>query len=175
MHPEIMQDKPGNCPKCGMNLVPVKDEAHKSVSLHQETGNNPPMGHAGHKHGEMVSADLNKGSTSFKKYTCPMHPHIVQDGPGKCPLCGMTLVPLAKSGAHDGHKSHSSGIADFRRRFFVVLILTIPIMLLSEMIQHWLNIHISFPGSKYILLALSSVVFFYGGWPFLKGLVSEVR
>ena len=48
-------------------------------------------------------------------------------------------------------------------------------MLLSEMIQHWLNIHISFPGSKYVLLALSSIVFFYGGWPFLKGLVNEAR
>ena len=48
-------------------------------------------------------------------------------------------------------------------------------MLLSEMIQHWLNLHISFPGSKYVLLALSSVVFFYGGWPFLKGLVGEIR
>jgi Cu2+-exporting ATPase len=47
--------------------------------------------------------------------------------------------------------------------------------LLSEMIQHWLNLHISFPGSKYVLLALSSVVFFYGGWPFLKGLVDEVK
>jgi len=56
-----------------------------------------------------------------------------------------------------------------------VLVLTIPVMLLSEMIQHWLNIHISFPGSKYILLGLSSIVFFYGGWPFLKGLVGEIR
>ncbi|HUR66238.1 MAG TPA: copper-translocating P-type ATPase [Chitinophagaceae bacterium] len=43
------------------------------------------------------------------------------------------------------------------------------------MIQHWLNIHISFFGSKYVLLALSSVVFFYGGWPFLKGLVDELK
>lgn len=48
-------------------------------------------------------------------------------------------------------------------------------LLLCEMIQHWLNLHISFPGSEYVLLALSSVVFFYGGWPFLKGLVAEVR
>ena len=48
-------------------------------------------------------------------------------------------------------------------------------MLLSEMIQHWLNIHISFPGSQYILLTLSSTVFFYGGWPFLKGLVDEAK
>jgi len=48
-------------------------------------------------------------------------------------------------------------------------------MLLSEMIQHWLNFHIDFMGSKYVLLALSSVVFFYGGWPFLKGLVGELK
>jgi Cu2+-exporting ATPase len=114
----------------------------------------------------------------FRKYTCPMHPQIVQDKPGKCPLCGMTLEPMANAGhanAHGKKVNHTSMIADFKSRFYVVLILTIPIMLLSEMIQHWLNIHISFPGSKYVLLVLSSVVFFYGGWPFLKGLVNEAR
>ena len=107
-----------------------------------------------------------------------MHPQIVQDKPGKCPLCGMTLEPIANAGHADAHGkkvNHTGMIADFKKRFYVVLILTIPIMLLSEMIQHWLNIHISFPGSKYVLLALSSVVFFYGGWPFLKGLVNEAR
>ncbi len=175
MHPEIVQDKPGNCPKCGMNLVPVKTESDTTVSHQQDSVSNSPMRDAGHKHGEMVSADLNKGAQSFQRYTCPMHPQIVQDAPGKCPLCGMTLVPLNKSKEDSAHNSHSSGIADFKKRFYVVLALTIPIMLLSEMIQHWLNLHISFPGSKYVLLALSSVVFFYGGWPFLKGLVGEVR
>src|SRR2546423_2969781 len=108
-----------------------------------------------------------------QKYTCPMHPQVIQDEPGKCPICGMDLIPMKKSEA--GHDHHSSMIADFRRRFYIVLALTIPIMLLSEMIQHWLNIHISFTGSQYVLLLLSSVVFFYGGWPFLKGLVGEVK
>ncbi|XVJ68037.1 MAG: copper-translocating P-type ATPase [Lacibacter sp.] len=116
-----------------------------------------------------------RATQGFQKYTCPMHPQVVQDAPGKCPLCGMTLIPLSKQKDGAAHSSHSSGIADFKKRFYVVLILTLPIMLLSEMIQHWLNIHISFPGSKYVLLALSSVVFFYGGWPFLKGLVGEIR
>jgi P-type Cu2+ transporter len=123
-------------------------------------------------------------------YSCPMHPEIKQDKPGNCPKCGMTLVvekaskntaidPQHQHGSkpamgHEGH-NHNSMIADFKKRFYVVLILTIPIMLLSEMIQHWLDIHISFPGSKYVLLVLSSAVFFYGGWPFLKGLVDEAR
>ena len=62
-----------------------------------------------------------------------------------------------------GHDHHKMMIADFKRRFFVVLFLTIPIMLLSPMIQHWLNVHWQFTGSNYVLLALSTVVFFYGG------------
>ena len=114
----------------------------------------------------------------FQKYTCPMHPQIMQDGPGKCPLCGMTLEPVAITGSakdHGKHTNHTGMIADFRKRFYLVLVLTIPIMLLSEMIQHWLNIHISFPGSEYVLLALASVVFLYDGLPFLKGLVGEAR
>src|ERR1700730_10416606 len=98
-----------------------------------------------------------------QKYTCPMHPQIVRDAPGKCPLCGMKLIPLAKPGMNDMHASHASGIHDFKKRFYVVLVLTIPIMLLSQMIQHMLNIRFSFVGSNYVLAALSSFVFFYGG------------
>jgi Cu2+-exporting ATPase len=112
------------------------------------------------------------------KYTCPMHPHIVQDGPGKCPLCGMTLEPMKNNSSdHAGknHRNHTGMIADFRKRFYVVLALTIPILLLSEMIQHLLGIHIDFPSSKYLLLVLSSAAFFYGGRPFLKGLVNEAK
>ena len=172
MHPEIVQDKPGDCPICGMNLVlltSMQNEGHSNYHKHtkvdkhikQEQQTNP-----------VINIIEVKG---FQKYTCPMHPQIVQDEPGKCPLCGMTLVPLSKTISHSGHGSHSSGIADFKKRFYVVLALTIPIMLLSEMIQHWLGIHFSFPGSKYVLFFLSSIVFFYGGWPFLKGLVGELR
>ncbi|GAA3931465.1 hypothetical protein GCM10022209_26950 [Chitinophaga oryziterrae] len=66
-------------------------------------------------------------------------------------------------------------IMDFRKRFYVVFVLTIPIMLLSTMIQHFMGVNWQFAGSQYILFALSSVVFFYGGWPFLKGLADEVK
>ena len=111
-----------------------------------------------------------------QQYTCSMHPQVIRDEPGNCPLCGMTLIPLKKAeGEHAGHYMHASMIDDFKKRFYIVLILTIPIMLLSQMIQHWLNIHFSFPGIQYVLLVLSSTVFFYGGWPFLKGFVAEAK
>ena len=72
---------------------------------------------------------------------------------------------------HAGH-DHAMMIDDFKKRFYIVLILTIPIMLLSEMIQHWLNINFSFPGNQFVLLVLSSIVFFHGGMPFLKGWIN---
>jgi len=81
----------------------------------------------------------------------------------------MTLGPMANSGYADadGKKFNHTGMtANFKKRFDVRLMLTRPIMLLPEMVQHWCNIHISFSGSKYFLPALSSVVFFHGGWPF---------
>ncbi len=79
---------------------------------------------------------------------------------------------------HGGHASHHAHmVADFRRRFFISLVATIPILALSPMIQAALGLQeaLAFAGSRYVLLAISSFVFFYGGWPFLKGLVDEVR
>ncbi|MFA6082716.1 copper-translocating P-type ATPase [Mucilaginibacter sp.] len=75
---------------------------------------------------------------------------------------------------HPGH-DHDAMIKDFRKRFYVVLALTLPILLLSKMIQHWLHLHVSFIGDQYVLFALSTVVFIYGGWPFLSGWLAEMK
>ncbi|SCL76032.1 Copper-exporting P-type ATPase B [Methanoculleus chikugoensis] len=74
-----------------------------------------------------------------------------------------------------GHGTHRHALDDFRRRFIVSTILTIPILLLSEPVQELLGIAIRFPGSDYLLLALATAVYLYGGWPFLTGIVSELR
>lgn len=74
---------------------------------------------------------------------------------------------------HDKHAGHHT--EDFLKRFWICLALTVPVVLLSEMIQHWFGFHIAFAGDKYVLLLLGSVIYFYGGVPFLKGMVSEIR
>lgn len=82
-----------------------------------------------------------------------------------------------KSHGHDHHSHHEHMVADFKRRFWISLALTIPIVALSEMIQTWLGLRdvLAFGGDRYVAFALSTLVFFYGGWPFLSGLVSELR
>ena len=68
-------------------------------------------------------------------------------------------------------------VADFRRRFWVTLLLTPFVLALSPMIQHALGLGeaLAFPGDRYVLFALSTVAYLYGGWPFLVGVVSELR
>jgi P-type Cu2+ transporter len=74
---------------------------------------------------------------------------------------------------HSEHHRHM--VKDFKKRFWASLLLTIPILILSPMIQDMAGYRITFDGSIYILFLLSSVVYFYGGWPFLTGLYQEIR
>ncbi|MFO7966627.1 MAG: heavy metal translocating P-type ATPase [Archaeoglobaceae archaeon] len=66
-------------------------------------------------------------------------------------------------------------LRDFRKRFIVSIILTVPILALSPLIQEFFNYTFRFAGDSYVVFALSTVVFFYGGYPFLKGIVDELR
>ncbi|ARI77755.1 heavy metal translocating P-type ATPase [Halobacillus mangrovi] len=77
-------------------------------------------------------------------------------------------------GGHD-HHDHGSMIEDFKRRFYISLIVTIPILLLSPMIQDFIGLEFSFPYDQYVLFGLATFVFFYGGWPFLTGSVDELK
>ncbi len=75
---------------------------------------------------------------------------------------------------HTHSKHHRHMMEDFKRRFIVSTILTIPILLLSPLIQGFLGIHFTFPGDIYLLFLLSATVYIYGGWPFLKGIWDEL-
>lgn len=78
--------------------------------------------------------------------------------------------------AHTGHDKHAGHhTEDFLKRFWICLVITIPVLLLSHMIQQWFGFELRFTGDKYVLLILSSIIYFYGGMPFLKGMVTEIR
>jgi len=76
---------------------------------------------------------------------------------------------------HEGHHDHHAMmVSDFKKRFYVSAVLTVPILLLSPMIQSVLGLDLRFPGDLYVLFLLATVVFFYGGKPFLKGFFEEI-
>ncbi len=77
------------------------------------------------------------------------------------------------SDSHDKHAGHN--VSDFWKRFIICTIISIPVLALSHMVQQWLGFELAFPGDKYVLAILSTFIFFYGGYPFLKGLYDEVK
>ena len=115
-------------------------------------------------------------------YTCPLHPEVMQNKPGMCPECGMSLVPTKtkkknmspEHGDHDKHAGHKT--SSFLAKFWITLVLTIPIFFYSEMAMMVFKIRApQFVGSQYVLLALGSIVFFYCGLIFLASAYRELR
>ena len=95
-------------------------------------------------------------------YTCPMHPQIRQPGPGHCPICGMALEPeIASTDAGPDPE-----LADMTRRFWIALVLTVPVFGL-EMGGHMLNLHALSPAaSSWVQLLFATPVVLWAGWPF---------
>jgi P-type Cu2+ transporter len=83
----------------------------------------------------------------------------------------------ADQSGRGGHADHAHMVDDFRRRFWVSLVLSVPVFVLSPMLQMWAGLGhaLRFAGDEYILFALSTIIYLYGGYPFLKGLVEELR
>jgi P-type Cu2+ transporter len=128
----------------------------------------------------------------------PRHTHPA-DGTGAHPMerAGFDDPPAASHGEHAGHDAHAepgaampaghegSGggghhahmVDDLRRRFWVSLALTLPVLVLSPMLQMWAGLgeRLRFSGDVYLLFALSTIIYFYGGYPFLKGMIDELK
>ncbi len=116
-----------------------------------------------------------EGSAGGKTYTCPMHPEIVKDAPGDCPICGMALEPVAPS----LDEKENPELTDMRRRFWVSLALTLPLLVLAmgEMIPgHPFERFLSARVVVWLQLALATPVVLRCGWPFfVRGWSSLVR
>jgi Cu+-exporting ATPase len=137
--------------------------AHGHEHHAQATEEKPHACHHGHqKHHEHEPAAPVKAAPG-SKWTCPMHPEIVRDDPGSCPICGMALEPMTPS----AEQGPNPELADMTRRFWIGLALTLPVFAL-EMGGHlfgWTHA-IGMQTSNWIQFALATPVVLWAGWPF---------
>jgi Cu+-exporting ATPase len=159
MHPEFRRTGPGDCPKCGMHLVP-EGEA-------DEHGHDDGHAHHGHEVAPEGAYDTVPAGYSGPVYTCPMHPQVRQIHPGSCPICGMGLELESAAMAEEAPNPE---LVDFTRRFWVGTVLTLPLLILT------MGPLIGFAGVReifgeratlWIELALGTPVVLWCGWPFL--------
>ena len=145
MHPEVRQNTPGSCPKCGMTLIAATAgvQAERSPAASTAT--------------PIAALDVAPGAAL---YTCPMHPEIRQDHPGNCPKCGMTLEPVIP----ELDAEENVELKDFTRRFWWTLPLTVVVTVLA-MFGHQLGLFQPGPQS-WIELTLSLPIVLWAGWPF---------
>ena len=98
-------------------------------------------------------------------YTCPMHPEVRQVGPGSCPICGMALEPVLATGAG----GEDAELSDMRRRFWVAVLLTAPLVAHAMMEMFGMSgIWLSTTALAWSQLALATPVIVWCGWPFLE-------
>jgi Cu+-exporting ATPase len=150
MHPEVRQHGPGNCPKCGMTLVPVDQPVPEAKSSAPGSFDKVPEGWRG------------------VVYICPMHPEVRQTEPGSCPICGMGLERDATGAPDDGPNPE---LLDFTRRMWVGVALTLPLLVLSMgplVGLGWVREIFGEKQSMWIELALGTPVVLWCGWPFLQ-------
>ena len=107
------------------------------------------------------------------EYTCPMHPEIRQPGPGSCPICGMALEPVTVT----AEKGPSSELVDMTRRFWVAVVLTIPVLVLEMGAELVGAIDDAVPdkASNWLQLAFATPVVLWAGWPFFTRAWTSVR
>ncbi|ESQ79451.1 copper-transporting P-type ATPase [Asticcacaulis benevestitus] len=154
MHPDVHQSGPGQCPKCGMNLVPEGADASEPSSH--------ACCHGEHDHAAAKPQHVPKVGGKVS-YTCPMHPQIHEGKPGACPICGMALEPETVTLEDDGNPE----LRDMMRRFWVAVVLSTPVFLLAmgehlpvlaHLIPHQMSI--------YIQMVLATPVVLWAGAPF---------
>ena len=138
--------------------------AHTGHSMKQdapEGGGKVPSAHSDHQHGAAPEHSGHEAHEHHGHGAHAEHDHGEHEGHEH----------------HDHQAHHARMVADFRKRFWISLVITFPILILSPLVQRFLGLgeSLRFSGDTYLAFFLSSVVFFYGGYPFLKGFVDEAR
>jgi len=176
-------------PVCGMTVVPEKaaekmEHAGKtyyfcSKGCAERFSDDPEKFLAAPESGEMKhspapaehGAVQHTGAAALRaapaekkvRYTCPMHPQIIQIGPGNCPICGMALEPMDIFAEVEADPEYDS----MRLRFWVSAVLSLPLLLLS-MLGESLGLHLAPQVRNAIEVFLATPVVLWGGWPFFE-------
>ncbi len=155
-------------PVCGMTVDPQTTPHRQSLAgntyyfcsagCHAKFAADPPK-YLGSEAGKPASPPVPPGAI----YTCPMHPQILQSGPGSCPICGMALEPVLATAAAGPNPE----LIDMSRRLWIGLLLAAPVVAL-EMGGHLTNLHmvIGQALSSWIQLVIATPVVLWAGWPF---------
>lgn len=186
MHPEVVKDEPGKCPKCGMNLVPIKGkDGNQDETTHQHPNKDGPDTESKHggegdqyycpmlcegdkkysKPGDCPVCGMHlvkeqKLRASTREYTCPMHPEIIRNEPGSCPICGMELVPRI---AQKDNEEEEAAYKAMLKRFWIATAFTVPVFLITMSEMLGLDLAEVAPRTAWgwIQFALSTPVLFY--------------
>lgn len=110
-----------------------------------------------------TSATPPGSARDLRDYTCPMHPEIVQKGPGSCPICGMALEPVTMESGDD---TPDAELVDMERRFWICLVLALPVFVLGMQDVVGLRLMPMGPAMNWSQLAFATPVVLWGAWPF---------
>lgn len=153
---------PGKCDMCKVTLEKIEEKEIHIHNMHHEKHEPQEHNHKSQKdeshqeHEKHIPSDHeeHKEHTNHDHDEYPEHKEHIH---------------------HDHADHHQQMVGDFKKRFIISVLVTIPILLLSPLIQQLFNFRLGFPGEKYVLFVLSSFIFFYGGQPFLKGFFDESK
>jgi Cu+-exporting ATPase len=146
-------------PVCGMK-VDTATARHRAVHQHQHyffCGARCKERFVAEPARFLVPRPATAEPSGVGQWTCPMHPEIVQDAPGSCPICGMALEPMLPTAAEDDN----SELRAMTRRLWVGAVLSVPLLVIGMF-------GIDFPGVVWVQLAMATPVVLWGGWPFFR-------
>jgi Cu2+-exporting ATPase len=173
---EKVYDKPGVCPVCNMQLVPVdkKEKQPEQVVHHHSVEKPKPVKKVEAEENEEHSDKTRSTPKTGTIFTCPMHPEVKSEQPGSCPKCGMTLISEKPDSSVD-----EDAYKKMTKKFRIALIFTLPLFLIA-MSDLFPFIHLGDIVSKkilnWIMFGLATPVVFYSGWEFfIRGWNSVTR